>query len=128
MVGRVTASRLAVIKKICLRTPSGFYALDAFKSDLHRLDETVTVKFHAVNARHFADVTSERLPGAGNFPAASSSTSTQSSNSPGFGGTKVRSPRFLNVPILSALPSRGLNHHASTLDRKRTRLNSSHVV
>ena len=53
-----------------------------------------------------------RAPGGPNPLAASSSTSTQSSTSPGSGGVNVRSPVVSNVPAAVAVPSRGLNHHA----------------
>ena len=48
-----------------------------------------------------------RDPGGGKPFDASSSTSTQSSISPGAGGTNSRCPSLGNVPMVSAEPSRG---------------------
>ncbi len=54
------------------------------------------------------------LAGGAKLRLASSSTSTQSSNSPGLGGLNRRSPLVSNSPIDSALPVRGSNHQAFT--------------
>ena len=49
------------------------------------------------------------------FFDASSSTSTQSSASPEFGGVNVRVPVLSNAPMRVEVPDRGSNHQAITL-------------